>query len=45
MGACAVSTPTHVEVDDIHWFEGYGPVSIDGECDHDCEHRSMAVIA
>lgn len=36
---------TSISVDDIHWFAGYGPVEIDGECDHECPHRSNAVIA
>lgn len=41
-----MSTPTRVEVDDIKWFAGYGPVELTGEeCAHDCEHRGQSVIA
>lgn len=37
---------THVEVDDVHWFKGYGPVTLTGrQCPHACEHRSMSTIA
>lgn len=41
-----MSHATSVEVEDIHWFKGYGPVALaGGECDHGCEHRSTRVIA
>jgi hypothetical protein len=37
---------TQVEVEDIHWFHGYGPVELSGEeCAHDCAHRGLSVIA
>ncbi len=29
----------------IHWFVGYGPGEVVGECRHVCDHRSLANIA
>jgi hypothetical protein len=40
-----VSTPTHVEVEDVEWFAGHGPKAVTGICLHDCKHRSQATIA
>ena len=32
--------------DDVHWFSGYGPATVLGDCPHTaCEHRGQSVIA
>jgi hypothetical protein len=41
-----MSHETQIDVDGIHWFSGYGPIPMsDDECDHDCPHLGLAVIA
>lgn len=31
---------------DVHWFSGYGPAAVTGECPHpDCPHNGLTVIA
>lgn len=36
---------TSLDVDDVHWFHGYGPADPIGPCPHHCQHRGQSVIA
>lgn len=37
---------TSVDVQDVKWFAGYGPVEVVGPCLHaDCPHNATSVIA
>lgn len=35
----------HIEVDGVEMFSGYDWVDLGDECTHECEHRSLSVIA
>lgn len=37
---------TSVDVDDVHWFHGWGPAEPDGPCPHSkCRHWGQSTIA
>ncbi len=41
-----MSTPFHIDVDDVHYFHSYdGMMSTDEPCTHSCEHWGQSVIA
>lgn len=40
-----MSHETQVTTEHIDWFAGFGPVAVDGECDHHCAHVGQKVIA